>query len=154
MSSFPSLKELNRVITLARGFLPRSFDVETLALDILMECWHNNCTRPSLSMIKYRCIDLIRQKALEERKLKHYAKLRGEQHEPSILNNLNNSLQVESLVEVLDPQERKLIALRFYVGLSIKKIAEQIRLSEQTVREILTGALYKMRLEAESKSDV
>lgn len=140
-----SLGDLNRVITIVKHFLPPSYDTESIALDILMASWENDYPVPSQFYIKSRCLNILRdhKKELEimERK----------SHEPNhpVDENPEAKSEVDKAIAVLDNRERKVIYYRFYADYTMEVIAAKMGLSLLVVRQLLQGALYKMRQEIE-----
>lgn len=133
---------INSVIRTVRGFVPRHYDYEGLALDILFESWSNGVPVPSRDFIRNRCYDQLRR---EKNELT--CATVPEPEPPDDSAPTRNAL-VGSLMMTLSPEERKVIWHRFYAGRSLADCATALRIPVEMVRQILEASLYKMRMAA------
>ena len=133
--------EYSRTLWAVRRTLPRSFDSEDIAVEILIESWSKGVLQPSLEFVRQRCIDKLRSR---KRETKYQALVRATQHHVAP-PEVEQKDEVEVLVKVLTPLERKIIWYRYYLGISVRETAEKIRLPVNRVSRGLEMALFKMR---------
>lgn len=143
MSLFPSdpEAEFTRAHGIVKRFLPASYDTENITMEVLLESWKNAVFRPSRAFIQNRCIDSIRVQN-RERAFRQDLQRQPQWHTPK---GVERKDQVEVLVGVLTPLERQLIWFRFYAGLSVRETSKETGMPVVKVRELLAGALFKMR---------
>ncbi len=130
---------LKRVRSIVAQHLPRWYDIDSIAVEILLESWDNEVEKPSWGFIVQRCIDHVRANKREQGHLHNY--LPSEPHEPSV--ELLD--QINELMKILSPIERKVIFYRFYLELPIAETAKRMRVDVTLVRETLSQALFKMK---------
>jgi len=149
---FDPIAELRRIESTVRRLLPRYYDHESLAVDILIESHLKGYDHPTTTFIRNRCYDAANHETTEQRariKSQMFADQHHNSSEPEDADDDSaNRADVSDLIKVLGPLERKLIFYRFYLDLPIAEIARRLELNVNVVREQLTQALYKMRQEA------
>lgn len=137
--------DLTRTLTIICRFLPPSFDREQLAIDILMESWLNSHPCPSPQFIHHRCIDALRHRAKERQVTTERALAQDRGFvEPSP----HSCDELTKLTKCLTPLEKKIIALRFHMDMTVDETAHHTKLSPDALRLHIQRALYKMRKEA------
>lgn len=130
---------LKRVRSIVAHHLPRWYDIDSIAVDILLESWDNDVEKPSWGFIVQRCIDQVRAHDREHGHLQQYQP--AENHDISV--DLLD--QVNEIMKILNPLERKVVFYRFYLELSIADTAKRLRMDVNVVRETLTQAIFKMK---------
>lgn len=140
-------KDIERVIKIARRFLPPKLDVENIALDVLIESWQNGVEQPSVSFIRNRCYDAMRKDKLDLKIKETFVQTHSEETAGD-QQSVEESDLMTKLTSVLTTEQKKLIWYRFYQELSLKQIGEKIGLSPNCVSEIIKEALFRMRQEA------
>jgi len=140
-----TLADLRRVERIVAQHLGPAFDRESIASDILLESWLNDQPTPALSFIRHRCIDAMRARAKEHLVMQEAAAVTTFTLSPEAEEALDNQLEVDQLIRSLDNQERKLIALRFWMNLSMEACAQRLGVNPSVARLTLLRALEKMK---------
>ena len=141
--------DILRVRSILRLYCPVHFDLDQMALDIIVESWSNGYPKPSWRFIKNRAIDALRSQQVEDNAL---GKLQQtEEHDARIDIDQNDLLN--RLTKVLTRSEGEIIYLRFYENYSLREIAKRINRTERDISETLAIALYKMRQASEGDLD-
>lgn len=138
---------LKRIHSTVRSFLPRSFDTESVSVDILIESASNGVLHPPRDFIRMRCQDKARSAQREKLALER----RSHMFRPEPDRSADDPVDMaHRLIGVLSPLERKIVFYRFFLdgGLPLAEIARRLRMDLNVVRETIAQALYKMREEA------
>jgi len=139
------LEQLARVHAIVRTIVPRHYDTEQVAVDVLTESWLNHIDNPTYQFIRNRCIDYLRHEKVEQRVLR-------DQRPPTSVGpqtTVETNQLVNALLSVLTNDERKAIYYRFNCDYTIAETASRMRLDPKLVRELLEVALYKMKQEVQ-----
>lgn len=127
-----------------RRLTPPSTDHEGLALDILFEVWQAGRLAPTFLDIRSRCTDEVRRRYAEAKNLSGIPP-------PAVPESEFESIQRRDQVELLMRSsnltnlEKKAIWYRYYAELDLTEIAKKLSQPINTVRQVLTTALFKMR---------
>lgn len=133
---------INSVTRQVKHLVPPQVDYEDLALEILFTSWLNKIEVPSLEFIRQRCFNAIRNAKLEHVKIQHEPKT---MIEPDIQPEIETRDEVQMLVSILSPTEKKLIWYRFYQELTLEEISKQTKIPLNLCRDTIQLALHKMR---------
>lgn len=132
---------LQATTRMVRTYLYPPHDVESIAMDIVLESWLNGVSRPSLLFIKNRCIDQIRRRENELNVNKIIAsRVSQSSEDPEHQHERLDGL----LTTVLSNTERQLVAYRYYLGKTVPEIAQILGKSETFIQDTLRTALVKM----------
>jgi RNA polymerase sigma-70 factor (ECF subfamily) len=66
---------------------------------------------------------------------------------------LEDIARVKALIEQLDPEQRELIALRFFAGLSLSEIAKVVKTSQGTVQRQMVRVLQTLKEQLKEQYD-
>ena len=133
---------LKRVTTQVRAFVPRSYDHELIAMDILFESWTNKINHPTTGFVRRRCIDAMRKDTRERKLVEKMGVTKDANREQQDIQDRD---QINQLVRVLDPFERKIVWYRFYQDMPLVEIAESVSQDVNVIRETLLSAIFKMK---------
>lgn len=142
-----------RVLEKCNGLLKNRDLAEEMAEDVLSKAWEklhsfkgNSSFGSWLYSITYNhCIDYLRLK-----KKLHYPEWNHQQELPEIIDETEEDfteLQYEKLLKVLDmlhTEEKALLLMKYQDDLSLKQIAEALRLSEGAVKMRLKRAKTRL----------
>jgi len=97
--------------------------------------------------IRYRIIDHIRKNSTKKRYAEAIAKLPIHDQEETENKIFEKELRerLDTAINQLSPRTREVFKLSRFEHLSVKEIAEQMNVSEQTVKNQLTTALAQLR---------
>lgn len=139
------IQHLRTITKTVRKILADNFDYEDIAVGIFIECLEKG-VMPSHTVVKRRCLDALR---------KRYNEVAYREGLPEPLTSRDEGLQaidnidqIERLMAGLTNSERMIVFYRFFIGDSVKEIAEIVKLPVSIVYQRLREALYKMRQEA------
>lgn len=136
-------QDLARVHAIVRRFVPRHFDTEQIAVDVLVESWANGVEIPTYVFIRNRCFDVLRSSQVEQRVM---SAQRPEDSVGPQTDTETNDL-VGYFMGVLDNLERRVVYLKFFADKPLAEIASALRRDPKDIREVLAVALYKMKQE-------
>ncbi len=139
------IADVNRVILIAKHFLPPGVDYENIAIDILMESWQNGIEQPARMFIRNRCYDAMRRMKSELKANEAAFKERPKGY--SADKEVETQDLMDKLTSVLNLLEKKAIWYRFYMDLSVLDIGAKLGVGKNRASVLLTEALFKMRQE-------
>lgn len=134
---------IDRVTRIVAMYLSPPHDVESIAMNILLESWANGVELPTTRFIRLKCYTALR-KHHREIQVSEFASNPEKDFNLEQLR-LHNQDELNLLFRVLTQLERKVIFLKYYEDLSNEDIAKMLKKSNYLVSETLTVALYKMR---------
>ncbi|MFT5287814.1 MAG: RNA polymerase sigma-70 factor (ECF subfamily) [Planctomycetota bacterium] len=133
---------------LAEGALKSHRHTVILPAELVHECFlkllNSNVTTPSdpiefralaSTMIRNALVDRVRQKKSQKRGEGWVRVAAPEEHKTDGLNQFDVLVLDEALLQLaeLDPRQARIVELRFFGGLSIPEIAENLKVSARTV---------------------
>jgi RNA polymerase sigma-70 factor, ECF subfamily len=133
--AFVYVKNQNDALDVVQETAYRSFkSIKTLKEPKFFKTW--------LMRIAISCaIDLLRkQKNVVRLKPNYDEFITGDEHE-----DIDLEITIRDLVEQLNEEEKSVIILRFYEGMTIKEVSESLDLPLGTAKTILYRALKKLR---------
>lgn len=141
-----SLENFHYIQRLVRLYLPAYFDHEDIAVGIAIESWLNDHPRPSKQFIRQRCLNCARTHKQELDAMEDLA-LHTIPHSPhdEPTERLSDRYQVDQLVKVLSPHEKRVIAYRFFLDLTVEATAHELKWTAERVVRVTAEALHKMR---------
>lgn len=102
------------------------------------------------------CLDILRQRQSEQSRIQYLENL-----QPAIEDNwTREDIMADRLqalykeIEALSPRGREIFKMRFMKGISNEMIAEQLGLSNQSVRDHLSRSLKALRLSLKHRQDL
>lgn len=141
-----SLTALAQVERAVRRFLGPAFDHESLASDILLESWTKGHPKPALSFIRLRCLDALRSHRLEQSAMhEHASSIVQASPTDDAEAEIELSVEIDTLLRPLDNSERKLIALRFWMNLTMAECAKRLEVNTSVAKLMLLRAIEKMK---------
>jgi RNA polymerase sigma-70 factor (ECF subfamily) len=143
-----------RLTRLALRFLPSQEDAEDVLQDAFMKLWsrrgaissRKEAEALSVVAVRNQCIDNIRRKHIDTVEL-DAAKDRGPcEYVTDKIERYELFAEVESMIDSeLTEQQRRILRLKEYEDLSIKRISDMLDMEETTVRMNLSRARKKIR---------
>jgi RNA polymerase sigma-70 factor (ECF subfamily) len=95
-------------------------------------------------IISFKSIDWIRKQQRQRRVFDKGAEI--DENKPSYDSNVINKILIKDILNQLKPEDRYLLTLRYLEGLSIKEIADRLRIRQGTIK----SRLHKIRKHASS----
>ena len=136
------------------GYARRMTNSPETAWDVVQETWVTIISRLdtlkdfrsfqkwAYRILNNKCVDIIRNTNRQSEVNKKYFK-------KAMMNKSGKSEQIENVknsIEELDHERRAVLLLRFYEKMSIRRIAEVLKVPEGTVKSRLHRALKELRI--------
>lgn len=144
---------LYRVI---RSFVPQAEAAEDVLQESLVKIWHSFPTYDpargrlytwAVNICRHQAVDHLRQaQARGAGRTQTWEQLPGTQHLPTRGGFQPEHLDVHSCLAFLRPSYRQVLQLRFFDGLKLEEVAEQLELPLGTVKTRQRQALRQLSL--------
>lgn len=139
-------QDIDRVVKLTKRYTPSSTDHEDLAIGILIESTIANKILPTVSFIRFRCINHTNKHNRQRKLLESYARQCSSSGKDHLDHDTSKpKVDLNKLMAGLDTTERKLIFFRFWSGCTLEECARKLGFSPAVTRLTLLRALEKMR---------
>lgn len=139
----------------AQGFTNDPDDAEEMVQNTFVKLWESRKslvigTQPKaylFTMIRNACLNQLKHISVREEYKKHNEQEIKSETEESSGEDLNLQDKIQSAIQKMPPQRRKIFEMSRFEGLKYREIAEHLNISIKTVENHMGSAMKDMRVE-------